>query len=162
MTKKFIGYIFLSLFVGAPALADDGSSGCGLGWMVTKRKSLLSSLVRNYTNITGSATSGMTSGTSGCDKHSIVKNEKAAEHFAESNHNQLMIEMALGQGQYLTSFAQVMGCKNADAEFAKATRSSYESIYTSDQVTPAQVIQNTKFEINKNPNLAKACNNKVG
>ncbi len=63
-------------FLTLAASAEDKSSGCGLGWKVTSRQSLLSSYVRYITNAVTTSTFAMTSGTSGCDSHSIVKNDK--------------------------------------------------------------------------------------
>src|SRR4051812_42395838 len=88
--------------------AQDSSSGCGLGWAVSQRQSLLSSWIRNSTNVTFSNTIAMTFGTSGCARHDLVLNEKKPIYFAEANFNRLMIEMAEGHGEFLGAFAEVL------------------------------------------------------
>jgi hypothetical protein len=130
------------------SFADDQSSGCGLGWAVTKRKSILSSLVRAYTNATFSSTFGMTSGTSGCAEHSIVMKEKKAIHYTEANYHQLMQEMAEGQGEYVSTYAQVLGCSpRVQKAFTQSLKRHYGQIYTHDGVTPQEVYQNVKQQI---------------
>ncbi len=155
---RVISFFMCFGFLGTFAFAEDKSNGCGLGWKVTDRKSLLSSTVRSYTNMIGSQSSGMTSGTSGCDKHSIVKNEKAPMHFAEANLNSLMIEMAQGQGDFVMALGSVMGCKaQALPHFTTTTKQNYEKIFTSQDVTPAQFLENVETTISNDPKLAQAC-----
>ncbi len=140
--------------------ADDSSSGCGVGWMVTKKNSLVSSFVRNLTNFTFSNTIAMTSGTSGCASHSIVKNDSLPQHFAESNHQQLMVEMAKGQGEYLQAFAWTLGCQSDSSYqlFQSTVRGNYEQIYNGSDVTPAEVLKNVRSQMKQNPALARSCN----
>ena len=85
--------IFLFSLVSVSAMAGDSSSGCGLGWQVFKDNSLVSSSSRAITNVTFLNTGAMTFGTSGCAKHSIVKNEAKAIHYAQANQNQLMVDL---------------------------------------------------------------------
>ncbi len=125
--------------------AEDKSSGCGLGWKVTSRNSLLSSYTRSITNSLTSSTSGMTSGTSGCEAHSLVKNEKKDLHFAEANFHSLMVEMAKGQGEYLTGFAMVMGCsENAAQNFFKMTQKNYEHFFPAQGTSPFQLVEQVR------------------
>jgi hypothetical protein len=158
--SRVVILVAASMFLASGAFADDGSSGCGLGWKVTKRKSLVSSILRNYTNAIGSNTSGMTSGTSGCDKHSIVKREKAVEHFVEANYNSLMIDMAKGEGEYVSALGYVMGCgPDHVGSFSDMTQKHYGDIFTSDAVGPQQLIQNLKGQIRSDSKLAQGCSN---
>ncbi len=155
---RIISFFMCFGFLGSLAFAEDKSSGCGLGWKVTQRKSLVSSTVRSYTNMIGSQSSGMTSGTSGCDQHSIVKSEKAPLHFAEANLNSLMIEMAQGQGDFVMAFGSVMGCETqALSHFSATTQQNYEKIFSSQDVTPAQFLENVEKTISNDPKLAQAC-----
>ena len=146
------------LVVNPMAHADDQSSGCGMGWSVAKQNSLISSTTRTWVNFTFSSTLGMTSGTSGCAKHSIVQNEKKAEHFAEANYHELMVEMASGQGEHLTSFAKALGCGAGSASaFGKMTQSHYETIYSTDDVGPTQMLDNVRQGIQADPVLSATC-----
>jgi len=137
--------------------ADDTSSGCGLGWAVTKKNSLLSSTVRAYTNSTFSNTIAMTSGTSGCAKHNLVKNKKKADHFIEVNYNDVLVEMAKGKGEYLNSFAATLGCSQKDYEsFAKFSQKHYPKLIEK-QDAPIQFLKQIKSLLKRNPALEKSC-----
>lgn len=139
------------------SFAKDGSSGCGLGWQVSDKKSLLSSSIRATTNgIFLNQTFGMTFGTSDCEKHSIVKNDKVQLHFTEANLDNLSIEMAQGQGESLMGLAAVMGCKSANySDFAEMTQSHYETIMN--DANARSVLNQVKTQIRANPKLAQNC-----
>jgi len=151
--------VILALGFSSAAFADDSSNGCGLGWKVTKRKSLVSSSVRGTTNsIAYNQTFGMTSGTSGCAQHSIVKNERAVEHFVEANYNNLMVDMAKGEGEYVQALAYVMGCDATSVEhFTNMTQKNYGAIFTSDSIGPQKLIQNVKSQVTSDSALAVSC-----
>lgn len=135
----------LSGFASGGGGSADKSNGCGLGWEIAPQKSLISSYTRAITNASTSSTSGMTSGTSGCDKHSIVDNKKLDIHYAEVNFHSLMIEMALGQGQYLKGFATVLGCNDSSLEeFSKMTQKYYQELLPSENATPAILVEGAK------------------
>lgn len=145
--KKFLtAVVFLSgLSAFATASGADKSNGCGLGWDVAPQKSLVSSYTRAITNASTSSTSGMTSGTSGCDRHSIVDNKKLDIHYAELNFHSLMLEMALGQGEYLNGFATVLGCADAHiSQFSKMAQKHYKSLMPSQNASPAQLVEGAK------------------
>ena len=144
------------------AYSADSSSGCGLGWEVTQKQSLLSSAIRNTTNTFLPNTFSMTSGTSGCAKHSIVKNDEAAVIYALNNHHALMIEMAQGQGQFLSGFAQSLGCDvSLFGEFAKFTQSHYSEIMNSSnssaQNDGIELYKSVRTEMLNSPVFAQAC-----
>ena len=154
---KILGLGFLA-YAGIAAQAADQSSGCGMGWSVAPKNSLLSSSTRSLVNATFSNTIGMTSGTSGCSKHSIVQNEKKAIHFAEANQGQLVIEMAQGQGEHLRSLAAVMGCSPASAHrFGSATQRGYTKIFPANEVSASQMLEGVKSVIQTDPMLASQC-----
>lgn len=159
MKKGSIIALVLALLVSAPMIsnADDSSSGCGLGWQVTRKNSLLSSWIRASTNYTFSNTIGMTSGTSGCARHDIVQEDSKAIHYAEANYHRLMVEMSQGSGEFLTGFADVLGCDlEGSARFAKTAQSHYGDLYTTDG-TPSQLLQQTRILVSTTPELALHC-----
>jgi hypothetical protein len=121
----FISLMSFSIFAANEHTPDNGSA-CGLGWKVADKTSLLASSVRNMTNMTASNTFGMTSGTSGCKRHSIVLNQKKGLYYSVSNFENLKAEMAIGSGEFLNSFASALGC-NQNA-FAKMVQSHYGAI----------------------------------
>lgn len=120
-------FAFSSASLFAAEMNPDGSSGCGYGWEVTKEKTLFASSTRNTTNQTASNTIAMTMGTSGCEKHDIVMQQHQQEHFAAVNMENIIADMAQGQGEYLVSFAGVLGCGNASA-FGKAAQQNLDVI----------------------------------
>jgi len=69
--------LVLTLLVSTSAFAaGDQSSGCGLGWEIFKKNSLVSSSLRSSTNAMASNSVAMTSGTSGCPKHGSVMKDQ--------------------------------------------------------------------------------------
>jgi hypothetical protein len=81
--------------------AADGSSGCGPGWYILKKNSMLSSVGRFITNtaLFPLSTLGMTLGTSNCSKHSLVEEHKRSLHFATLSYDLLRQDMARGSGR---------------------------------------------------------------
>ena len=140
------------------AQAEDQSGGCGMGWKVAPQNSLISSTTRSYVNLTFSNTIGMTSGTSGCAKHSIVQKEKEAIHFAESNQGQLMIEMAQGEGENLRGLAAVMGCSEAGtAALSKSVQQHYPQIFPSSSTSATQVLDSVRSVMSGDPVASVEC-----
>jgi hypothetical protein len=111
------------------AQAADSSSGCGLGWSVTQKQSLVSSSIRSTTNTYLPNTFSMTSGTSGCAKHSIVKNDQNAVVYASNNVHSLVADMAKGEGEFLDGFAVALGCSGQSrAAFGGFVQSNFAQI----------------------------------
>jgi hypothetical protein len=148
--------VALAFVLSASAFAQDSSSGCGLGWQVSQKNSLLSSAIRSTTNTVLPNTFSMTFGSSGCSQHSIVKNESEQQYFVEANLERLSLEMAVGEGEYLRSFAAVMGCGASVGEFSTAVQKSYSEIF-GDSATPSRVLEGVRREIRSNPSLVRAC-----
>ncbi len=129
-------------------MSADKSSGCGYGWEVMKDQSLLASSIRSTTNQIASNTIAMTMGTSGCAKHDIVLQKKEQLHFANSNYEMIVAEMANGQGEYLTSFANVLGCDNV--AFGISAQANLEEIIADNG---SALLNNVK----NNAAIRKAC-----
>ena len=157
-TQIFFTFFGLLALTGV-ARAEDGSSGCGLGWKIAPKQSLLSSTTRAYVNATFSSTIGMTLGTSGCSKHSIVQNDKRAIHFAEVNQGQLMIEMAQGRGEHLRGLVATLGCNPAGfQDLARALQADYSNIFPSMSATTApQMLNGVKAAIGRDHSLSQQC-----
>ena len=146
----------IALVFATSAIAGDSSSGCGFGWQVAQRQSLISSSTRSLVNATFSNTIAMTLGTSGCAQHSIVNNEAKGIHFAEANLNPLTIEMARGNGEFVASFASVFGCQNS-AVFGSIVQANYETILPSSKTSGVELYNNVKTQIKNNASLASTC-----
>ena len=152
--KKLI--LIGALLFTSQIFAADSSSGCGLGWAVLKKNSLVSSFTRTFINATFSSTIGMTLGTSGCSQHSIVKNESKIIHFAEANHYQLQKEIAMGSGSYVTAFSGLIGCEN-NANFNSRIQKKFDKIYPDTTTSPNVALRNILKSIQEDQELSTNC-----
>ena len=146
----------LALISATSVFAADSSSGCGYGWEVAPKQTLVSSSTRSLVNATLSNSIAMTLGTSGCAKHSIVKNDSKGIHFAEANLNQLAIEMARGNGEFVAGFSSVFGCQNSRA-FGSMVQANYETVLPSANTSGVELYNNVKAQIKNNASLAASC-----
>jgi hypothetical protein len=117
--------------------------GCGLGNQVIKNQDTVAMQVFAVTTngTSGNQTFGITSGTSGCAKPTnFVSNDKANQ-FVEENMDALALDISNGQGEALTTLATLLNVSNPDT-FASVLQSNFDKIYTSSDVTSADVIDN--------------------
>jgi hypothetical protein len=159
MKKILVLLIGGAVLMASPfAFSDDQSSGCGLGWQVTQRMSLLSSAVRSTTDTFLPNTFSMTSGTSGCARHDIVKNDEKAVYFAANNYDSLIVEMAQGSGEFLEGFAQALGCDEASfSTFSAFTQSRYKKILENSANDGINFYKAVRTEMQTSPVLAAQC-----
>ncbi len=155
---KKLAVVFALVF-GASVFAGDGSSGCGPGWYVFKKNSLVSSSLRATTNgiLFPAVTLGMTFGTSNCTKHSIVKTEDKSLYFVTQNYIELKTEVAKGNGEFLQAFGQTIGCKNQDLPyFSRKLQDKYEEVFK-DKASNEEVLMETYKVILTDPTLVQSC-----
>lgn len=156
--RLFLASLVLGLGFSFQASADS-STGCGLGSMIWKQNSIVSALFRATTNHSfSSQLFGITTGTSGCSQHSIVKRDMYPIYYAEANLPELRHEMALGQGEYLATFAEVMGCDaQAQGEFITWAKASYGTLFVNENTDSKLLLKNlSQF---KHTKTAKSCDN---
>lgn len=118
------------------AMAADGSSGCGPGWYVFNKNSLVSSSLRNTTNgfLAIVVTFGMTFGTSNCSKHSIVLRDKEVERFLAYNYSSFQHDGAKGNGDYVSAVANMYNCNFIGADkFNSAVQENYGYLYDGEE-----------------------------
>lgn len=140
--------------------AADGSSGCGPGWYVAKKNSLLSSSIRATTNglLAPSVTFGMTFGTSNCTKHSIVKRENESLKFATENYFEIASQSAKGNGEFLSVYAETIGCsKDSTAEFSIVMKKNFKKLFPNLQQSPKALLNQTIQIIFENKKLRNSC-----
>lgn len=143
-TKKLSAAILLAaaLPFSTSIFATETGGGCGVGKVVMEGKTGQSAhIVVALINMAIEAVVGpvqtfaMTSGTLGCDVSQSVSNDKAKETFLASNQDNLMSEIAQGNGIHLVSLASLMGIANEDrGVFFQTLQSNYEVISASDDV----------------------------
>ncbi len=157
MNRKSVFCLILFLGFSINLYARDSSAGCGIGWEINGDNSFFGTSIRGTTHSTLVPTFSMSFGTSGCAKHSIVKNESRGIHFAESNFAVLMVEMSLGEGEYLAGFTNVMGCDQVEATFRDVMQTNYDRIFSADEVTPVEMYKNVLTQIKSDQTLATNC-----
>ena len=139
--KKILASTAACLVIATSAFATvNDQTGCGLGSQLIKDDSsaVMLALQATTNGTSANQTFGITSGTSGCKKVKFVMNERA-EEFVAANMDQLAKEIAMGHGESLDTLAELLQVEDR-AEFASALQANYNSIYTSEKATMADVL----------------------
>jgi len=164
MDKKFVckGLIFGVLSVaGLLAHADEaGQSGKGCGWgnMVFEgQRGLFPHLLATTTNATsGNATFGLTSGTNGCDANQRIGYGGRSIFAMNGMLDNIAENMAQGHGEALDAYAVLLGIPTQDrAHFAQVTQQHFGEIFTSQNATGEQVLNNTLAVMSRDQVLAQ-------
>ena len=137
--KKIIGLI-AAVGLTASVYANE-NTGCGLGSLIIKNQNtvVLQVLAATTNGTSFNQTFGITSGTSNCDKPSnFVSNDKLNK-FVSENMDELAMDISSGQGETLTTVAKLMNVEDTKA-FSSKLQSNFTNIYTSENVTSANVI----------------------
>jgi len=141
--KKVLVSLAAVVALSTTAFAGVNSqTGCGLGAVIIKDDSsaLMLALQATTNSTFGIQTFGITSGTSGCKKTKLVMNERAAE-FVASNMDTLAKEISVGHGESVDTLAELLEVQDK-AAFAVALQTNYNSIYKSQSVEMADVLDN--------------------
>jgi len=158
LIKTLVAVSILTCASASTVLAQDTSNGCGVGWQVSQKTSLLSSSVRSITNYFLPNSFSMTSGTSGCAKHDIVKNDEKAVEYAVNNYDTLIVEMAEGHGEYLDGFAQALGCDQSNyAAFQNLVQTRYSDLTKNSGNDGIDLYRAVRLEIQATPSLSAQC-----
>jgi hypothetical protein len=150
-----------ALFIAGSAHAQPyGMAGCGLGSIAFGNdQTMFKQVLAATTNGTfGTQTFGITSGTSNCVSGGVIKAEREQAAFAEVNFQDLKANMAAGGGEYLASFATLLGCEDsAKPTFARMAQDKIETLVPSTSTTPIQTLMSVKQQIKASPSLAASC-----
>ena len=160
MKRLALGLGAFVLLIAGTAHAQYGMAGCGLGSLIFGNDNgAFKQILAATTNGTfASQTFGITSGTSNCVSAGVVKAEREQAAFAEVNFQDLKGNMAAGGGEYLASFATLLGCEDsAKPGFAKMTQDKLEVLVPSPSTTPIQMLVSIKQQIKASPALAATC-----
>ena len=136
--------LVLSMAVTGTAFAAGGygSAGCGLGGMVIGNQPGMIQLVATFLNgLCGNQTFGITTGTLGCGKPSMTANNDRLNEFVVANMDNLAKDIAVGKGETLETFAELMAVPSADraALYAKL-QANFATIFPSENVVLADVV----------------------
>jgi Protein of unknown function (DUF3015) len=153
--KKIVGVSAIALclvmvfgiaFAVSAGQAHD-NTGCGLGTMLFQNNAdhstLLQSLQATTNGSFGTQTFGITSGTSECKQPSkLAKNDRLNE-FVVANMDNLAKEIAMGKGETLEAFAELMQVPSEKRpEFYRTLQTNFAKIFTSENVQMANVVDN--------------------
>lgn len=139
-----LAVVTVMVFTGV-AFAQKTNTGCGLGYMIFKGKDgLVSQTCAVTTNGTfGNQTFGITSGTSECDQYKKFYTSERLNIFVADNMDNLAKDIAMGRGETLDAFADLMQVPSEKRpEFYQKLQSSFASIFTSENVVLANVVDN--------------------
>ncbi len=147
MKKLVVAFLALSLVLlgASAAMAVDSNTGCGLGDLIFGDPDTvaLQTLEATTNGIFGNQTFGITSGTLNCSKPSKYVSNERLQEFVAQNMDSIAQDMASGSGESLDTVAELMGVPAAErAAFGATMQASFQKIYTSGDVTSAQVIDN--------------------
>lgn len=151
------------LALGLTAMTQTGlaSPDCGPGMYVGKsnKGSLIQSLgATTNASLLPTQTFAMTSGTSGCSSSGVVNRDVEQEVFVAVNMDSLYQDMARGQGEYLESLADLMGCKVAvRGELGRMARDNFADLHATAEDSPSALLANLRTEMARRPALAAGC-----
>ncbi len=136
-------YIIASTLLLTSSLSAEvhRNTGCGLGSMIIENQNTVAKQVlAATTNGTfGNQTFGITTGSLNCNKpYTVVSNEKI-EKFVADNMDALAVDIATGNGENLDTLSTLMQVDDK-ASFSKLLKANFSKIYSSADVTSADVI----------------------
>ncbi|MDD5052838.1 MAG: DUF3015 family protein [Sulfuricurvum sp.] len=142
MKKVLMSMVAIAALSTVAFATINSQTGCGLGSQIIHDDSsaVMLALQATTNGTSANQTFGITSGTSGCKKTKLVMNERAAE-FVASNMDQLSREIAIGQGESVSTLAELLNVQDK-AAFASALQANYNAIYTSEKADMATVLDN--------------------
>ena len=137
MKRILLGTLFTVVSINAMAEAPGGPN-CGWGNMLFEgQRGTPAHFLASTTNGTsGNATFGMTSGTNGCSTRASLTYGGKSWFAMNGMMNELSEDMAMGQGEALTTYAVVLGVAPEDrGYFASVTHQHFNQIFSSADVT---------------------------
>ncbi|WP_122868966.1 DUF3015 domain-containing protein [Pseudomonas viridiflava] len=157
MKRILLGTLFAAVSINAMAQAPGGPD-CGWGNMLFEgQRGTPAHFLASTTNGTsGNATFGMTSGTNGCSTNSALTYGGKSWLAMNGMMDELSKDMAMGQGEALTTYAVVLGVAPEDrARFASVTHEHFSQIFSKADATAKDVHANTVNVLKNDPTLAK-------
>jgi hypothetical protein len=138
----------LTLTLAVPAAwAQEGetanSVGCGAGTMLFEGQSGIAPQVLAATTngTSGNQTFGISSGTLGCTQEGVVRPPAKVKILLMSSLDNLVADVARGQGETLTSLADLMAIEPADRQrFYVSLQGNFVRIFPNQNVTAQEVI----------------------
>jgi len=154
--KKLIAIAALSLLPLTNAMADS-DIGCGLGSIVMagQEGKVFKVLGATTNGTSGNQTFGITFGTLGCDGTGAVTSSVKLALFIDGNMDNLARDMSKGEGETLSTLAEVWGVSAQDqATFNQLVQANFSEVFTSENVTSQAVLENLNTLVANNEQLA--------
>ena len=154
--KKLIAVAAISLLPFSNAMADQ-DIGCGLGSMLFAGKDGKAVKVLGATTngTSGNQTFGITFGTLGCDGTGPVTSSAKIAQFIDGNMEQLARDMSQGEGETLSTLAEIWGVQDQDkAAFNALAQSQFATVFTSENVTSQTVLENLNSVVASDASLS--------
>ncbi len=150
LTSFAVVALLLMVLVASTAFAAGdarSNTGCGLGTLIFQDKAdnstVLQSLQATTNDIFGNQTFGITSGTSECKQPAKFAKNDRLDEFMVANMDNLAKEIAMGKGETLEAFAELLQIPtNKRPEFYQKLQSNFAKIFTSENVQLASVVDN--------------------
>jgi len=168
--RKSISVLFVLSLICSPAgfaLATpnpDTGPGCGLGKMLWEgwkgQKQIAPQMFMATTNVTGSYSFAIASGTSGCSNDGRVWDSERASLFIGINYASLSEDMARGGGEHLASLATLMHVPlEHQPEFFASVQEHYASLIIFGEDDPFAVQEALRETIEAHPIRAEVSDN---
>jgi len=157
--KKVIALAVLASLLPTLAIArgNHPMAGCGLGYLLLSNKDndKVTQVLGATTNGTfGTQTFGISSGTSGCTEDGAVKMARATEVFADVNLASLRQEMAAGQGEYVTTFASLLGASETTRpQMVRFFQTEYRDLFPTAKTSSDEMLKTLSEKLAAHPEL---------
>ena len=147
--KKFMVFAVVGAFIFAGSAVFADNTGCGLGTTLLKgKKGKVFEVLAVTTNGTcANQTFAITSGTLEYEEGAVIGMNKEVQSFVAQNMDSLATDMAKGEGEYLDALASLMKVDNRMA-FKFKMRYNFNKIYTSEEITSTEVVENIYRVVN--------------
>lgn len=158
--RKLLTLAFVASVVLPSVAFAKGShtmAGCGLGYVLfghSDNSRLMQIFAATTNGTSANQTFGITSGTSGCTEDGAVKFAKEAEVYAEVNLDSLRADVAVGDGQFVRTFAKLLGASDKNVgSLVTVLHSEYASVFPSASVSTEGILENLQKVLSQHKDL---------
>ena len=157
--RKLLALSLAATLVPSLVLArgNHPMAGCGLGYLLMSNKDndKVTQVLGATTNGTfGTQTFGISSGTSGCTEDGAVKMARATEVFADVNLASLRQEMSAGQGEYVNTFASLLGATEATRpQMVRFFQTEYQNLFPTASTSTEDMLKTLSEKLASHPEL---------
>ena len=139
------------------AKGNHPMGGCGLGYLLLANKDndKVTQVLGATTNGTfGNQTFGITSGTSGCTEDGALKIARETQVFAEVNLDTLRREMAAGEGEFVNTFAALLGATSETRPaMVRFLHENYQELFPAAETDSAAMLGTLTERLSQHPEL---------